>query len=145
MTKESSEMVSLRDYIDTRLAALEGRHKDQVLATQIAIDKADAATALRFAAVNEFRAQLADQSSTFVTRREHEVWGGRLDGLERLHGNYLTRPEHEAFSARLDAVEKRFDTHDGRGAGLTAGWGYLIGGVGFVIAIAALMFDLLQH
>jgi hypothetical protein len=53
-----------------------------------AIAKADAATEKRFDAVNEFRAQLADQARTFLPRGEYDV-------------------NHEALAERITQLNER--------------------------------------
>jgi hypothetical protein len=60
MTKDGLESkVSIKDYIDARLAAI-----------STAVDKAEATLAVRLAGMNEFREQLKDQASRFITRDE---------------------------------------------------------------------------
>jgi hypothetical protein len=54
-----AEVTSLRRYTDA-----------QALSISDAISKANAANDIRFASINEFRGQLRDQASTFITRTE---------------------------------------------------------------------------
>jgi hypothetical protein len=127
--------VHLQSQIDEINAQADGRFRAQerltevrLAAAAIAVDtalysvekatvKAEVANEKRFDSVNEFRGALADAQSHFVTRVEHESWGQRLDSLE-----------------------KRLNVRDGRGLGLTSGWGYLATAIGIAAGISALIF-----
>jgi len=61
-TPHSSEYISLRDYIDTRLVA-----------EQRATEKAHETMERRLEGMNEFRSALKDQANQFVTRQEFNV------------------------------------------------------------------------
>lgn len=69
--------------VDTLKEYFEQAIRDQALA----ITKAEDAAEKRFASVNEFRAQLNDQATTFATRRELSEIVGRI---ERLDSAYKT-------------------------------------------------------
>jgi len=68
-----------------------------------AIDKAEIATEKRFESVNEFRAQLSDQTNTFLPREVYDT-------------------NHRQFSDRVAAIEVVIATTAGRekGIGLSA-------------------------
>jgi len=97
-----------------------------------AVTKAEIATEKRFEAVNEFRAQLTDQAARFITR---ETFDARIKGIEQSKNS-----SPESFAARIDAVEKAIDRQQGRGAGLQAGWGYLVAGIGVIVLIVNFVF-----
>ena len=82
-------------------------------------DKADAATEKRFESVNEFRAQLDDQAKTFISRVE-------FTGLR------------DSMSDKVDELRRHAAEAAGKGQGLQAGWGFLIGGVGLIGAVVSL-------
>lgn len=82
-------------------------------AAEKAVTKAEIAAEKRFDAVNEFRGQLKDQSSTFVTRNEIDI---RFQSIE------------EKISAG-----KRDSTEGTRWL-----WGVIIGAAGVAIALIAL-------
>lgn len=83
--------VSLREYIDTRIGAVEGRidrledhwaqrgaihetaHSREHALTEEAIDRAREAMEKRLDGMNEFRGQLSDQAARFVARAEFDI------------------------------------------------------------------------
>jgi len=81
-----------------------------------AIAKAELATEKRFEGVNEFRAQLSDQSATFMPRLEAE---------QRMARN----------TDDIAALASRIDRTEGRSGGLSAGYGYLIAAIAAATAI----------
>jgi predicted phage tail protein len=85
-----------------------------------AVTKAETATDKRFESVNEFRAQLADQTASFMNRAEGEVRlsaiNDRLDRVDTVTTSQISRAEyaaaHEALrmgseANRLALVEHR--------------------------------------
>jgi hypothetical protein len=82
---------------------------------QLAATKAETAAEKRFESVNEFRQQLADQSSTFIARPE-----------------YLAN--YNAMGNRVSALETRSNQSTGR----TEGVQYILGlGVSILLILAA--------
>jgi hypothetical protein len=123
--------VSLRDHIAAQLAAMDLRYQQRfdaqttainaaLLAAKEAVGKAETATERRFESVNEFRQTLTDQAGTFVARVEFEV-------------------ERKATAERIRELAARVDKTEGRAGGLHSGWGYLIGAVGLIGAVIALV------
>ncbi len=110
-----AQQLALRDALTSQEKAVNAA----LLAAQEAVQKAEAAAEKRFDAVNEFRAQLADQAATLMPRQETTVL---LDGI----------------TERLGATEKRINESGGRSQGRDDVWGYIIGAAGIVIAIAAI-------
>lgn len=64
---------------DERFQAIESSTEKAFENSQRAIDKADTATEKRFEGVNEFRAALADQASSFVTRSDLTALAEKID------------------------------------------------------------------
>lgn len=88
-----------------------------------AVNKAEIATEKRFENMNEFRGQLADQASTLVSRTEFAA-------------------KADALGEKLTDITDRINRTEGKGTGLSAGWGFLVGGAGLIftiISIAALI------
>ena len=88
-------------------------------ATKEAVRKAETATEKRFESVNEFRAQMADQSALFISRREVEAVAN-------------------AQAEKITAITDRLNRSEGRGAGMSQIWGFIIGGVGMMVGLIAI-------
>jgi hypothetical protein len=67
------EVVSLRDYIESRLEAIERATEVAITASQRAVEKAEIANNARFASVNEFRQALQDQTREYLPRAEFTI------------------------------------------------------------------------
>lgn len=93
-------------------------------ASEKAILKAETATERRFESVNEFRAQLASQTASFMPR---EVAEARL-------GEIVTK---------LEDVQRRLDTTQGRAAGITGSVGLMIAVSGVVLAIIVIFVNIM--
>ena len=104
---------------DQRFKALQGENALALASTEKAVEKAERAAEKRFEAVNEFRAQLADQQKTYITRAEAQI------SLDR-------------NTQDIKAVTDRVNTSQGRGAGFSAGWGYLVGVISLVLLVVEL-------
>lgn len=102
----SVSSISLREYVDIRFEA-----------AQKAIDKAEAASEKRFEGVNEFRASLADQSRLLMPRSEAEQ-------------------QFKTIAEKIDVLTARINARDDRGAGMSQGWLWLVGGVAVIGTIA---------
>lgn len=103
-----------------RFRAIEEFFKEKFIATERAVSKAEIASEKRFDSVNEFRAQLTDQASTFLTRAE---------SMQRT----------DTINEKITALEKRMDRGDGQGEGLHSGWGFIVGGVGVVAGVIGII------
>ncbi len=81
------------------------------------IDNARDSMNTRLEGMNEFRDSLRDQAQRFATREQVEALSIQVQELR---------------------VARGLDT--GRGAGLNAGWGYIIGAVGLVVGLITIAF-----
>jgi small-conductance mechanosensitive channel len=88
-------------------------------AAERAVLKAEAAAERRFESVNEFRQTLSDQQANLMPRKEAQV-------------------ELNAIREKVDEFASRLERHEAKGAGISAGWGYLVGLIGFLAAVAGL-------
>jgi hypothetical protein len=112
-------------------------------AAEKAVGKAEIAAEKRFDAVNEFRAQLADQAATFLPRSEAELSIGRTtDAVHQLTATISGLASHaEVESAlarhneRFQELSERVTRGEGHGSGLASGWLYLVGAITTVIAL----------
>lgn len=84
-----------------------------------AVSKAETATEKRFESVNEFRASLADQATNLVPRAE-----------------FVTKTE--AIVEKLGDLTDRINRSEGKGAGIGAFWGWIVGAVGVMSAVVVI-------
>ena len=59
--------------LERSIAVLQTEYEAHSQYTKIAMDKAETVMNIRLNSMNEFRAQLSDQASTFLTRDNYEV------------------------------------------------------------------------
>jgi CHASE3 domain sensor protein len=119
------QVLTERDHrYEQRFADLEKSLTVALAASEKAILKAEGATERRFDAVNEFRATLSDQANQFVTRAENNAMALRT-------------------TERLDELTSRVTRSEGRGAGLNAGWVYLLAGIAAVGTIISVYLALI--
>lgn len=108
-----AQQLALRD----ALIAQEKAVNAALSAAQEAVQKAETAAEKRFDAVNEFRGQLADQARDLMPRKETETLIKNL-------------------SDKIETLEDRGNEIAGRRGGMQESWGYLVGAVGVLLAIA---------
>ncbi len=131
MTDERASLISLKDYLEARINALEKQLtlsinslKDNVSvardASEKAISKAELASERRFEGVNEFRAALSDQAGTFLPRAEFSV-------------------QHSALMLRFEKMDKDVTTLSGKSAGGKDVWAYLFSAGAVLISAATLV------
>ncbi len=111
---------------------LDERHLNQTVAmnaalaaAEKAVTKAEVATEKRFDGVNEFRQALSDQARDFINRAEYQA-------------------EHRNVVERVEALTDRLNRSDGKGAGLNAGWLYLLGAIAALGTVVSLMLAFLR-
>jgi hypothetical protein len=107
----------------TALASAEKAVNTAMIAAEKAVAKAEVSAEKRFESVNEFRAQLTDQAATFMPRSEAE---------QRIN----------AMSEKIDLLRTFAASTTAHGAGVGAAWGYLIGAVGLIGAVIAVVVSL---
>ncbi|WP_055563625.1 hypothetical protein [Streptomyces atriruber] len=105
---------------DQRFNDLDMATKAALAASDKAGSKAERATEARFRGVNEFRQTLSDQALQFMTRTE------AVAAIER-------------NSERIQELTDRLNRSEGKGAGLNAGWAYLIAGVTAIAAVIGII------
>lgn len=99
-----------------------------------AITKSETAAEKRFESVNEFRAQLSDQASTFIPRKEAE---NRVDqNTEKIDA--LAKKESEDVAL----INSRLDTQAGKGMGQGATVGYIFAASAFIGGLISIILQL---
>ncbi len=139
--------VSLREYLTALISAAEKRSdarfdamKDMVEAafetSKEAVAKAETSVDKRLEGMNEFRDQLSDQATRFVTNDQLMALADKLEAS-------INRNRED-----LDGLSKRIDLREGAIAGSRITWGSmaaLIAGVGTIIAIIAVLASYLAN
>jgi hypothetical protein len=106
--------------LDAAFVAAEKGVVTALASAEKATAKAETAAERRFEAVNEFRAQLADQSATFITRVEFDA---KMEGMIR----------------QVEELKKQADRAAGRSGGQGAMYGWIIAAVGLIVSVVVMM------
>lgn len=108
-----------------RFEAQERALESALSSAKEAVDKAQVAAEKRFDSVNEFRNTLADQQRNLLPRQEYQVQHKALEEVVK------------AVSDRVDIVAQRQYIANGQSEAAAKLWGFIIGSLGIVIAIAS--------
>lgn len=125
------DSIPLREYVERVLADQEKRFLDALNAQKEAVGIAFAASE---------KAVLAAEENAKGWRQNANEWRGAMTDRER---DFVRAIQHQTDidNVRKDTrdMKERLDRGEGKGAGLNAGWGYLIAAVGGIAGIAALL------
>ena len=113
-------VVSLKDYVESIVGALEKNIHNRLEQMDKAVCKAEIATEKRFEGVNEFRAQLGDQARTFLPRQEYEL-------------------AHKNLINKIDDLKTRFDKVENMKQGGNVVWAYVISGMSLIGTIIVIV------
>ena len=114
---------TLKEHFEQRFQDSDKAVQAALQATKEAVLKAEVATEKRFESVNEFRAQLADQSSNLMPRSEYTV-------------------QHKALEDKISELTDRFNQSEGanKGSQITKGTMFAaIGALGTILGIVVLV------
>lgn len=121
-----------------------------------AVVKAEVAAEKRFDSINEFRAQLRDQQNTFLTKGEYSgVHKSLEEKVALLQQHIVPRDEHEnrwkaqelqlaAINTKLEQISLRQFQVAGAAEGSTTVIGFVVGGLGILIALGTLAHSMLR-
>lgn len=113
-----------------------------LIAADRAVSKVETANEKRFEAVNEFRAQLADQAAGFIPRNEANI---RFDAVvERIEAARKTYDDkHEQVRSEVQIIRNSQTLKEGKGEGYEKVWGWIVAaaGSGGVLAYLAAHFS----
>lgn len=126
-----ADLAADKIYLESQISNIKESFRDHILGVRDtlqalilsqdkAIQKAEAAAEKRFESVNEFRATLSDQQRDLATKSEVNL---RFTAIE------------ERLTMSIENAREML----GRGQGLAAGWGYLVGAIGIGAAIVTLV------
>ena len=109
-----------------------------LVAADRAVSKVETANEKRFEAVNEFRAQLADQAAGFIPRNEATI---RFDSvIDRISGMQRQFDDkHEQARSEIQVIRTDQTLALGKGAGMNQIWSYIIAAAGSGGVLAWLM------
>jgi hypothetical protein len=125
--RTTERITALEMDLRASIAAVAATAKQDAVAQKEAVTKAEVANERRFEGVNEFRAQLADQAGSFISRKESDATQLRNEaGLA-------------ALKETLADVKDRITRSEGRGAGLNAGWLIAVAAIGIIGTIAGIV------
>lgn len=119
---KSNNEISLREYVDVRIDALDKAVITALNAADRAVLKSEVASDKRFDSVNEFRESLNDQNRTLMPRAEAE---------QAMRG----------MAEKIDELTKRIAANEDRARGLGQGWSILVAAVmvvGTIITVVSL-------
>lgn len=122
MSGETEKQVSgwtvdtLKEYVESLRADDQKAVQAALQAAKEAVLKAEVATEKRFASVNEFRGQLADQTNTLMPRQEYTV-------------------QHKALEDKITELTDRVNRTEGQSAGSQITKGNLIAGISVAVTI----------
>jgi hypothetical protein len=116
----NSEIENVKKLIQDSSQAAKDAVKSALDSQKEAILKSEAANEKRFASVNEFRNTLSDQQRNLMPRAEVDILVKALEN-------------------KSESNEKRIITLESKGSGIGQGMGYVIGIVGVVSAITAII------
>lgn len=115
----------------------EKRYEQRFRAQEEADRKLEATTSARFSSVNEFRAALTDQTATFMPRSEAEQRAKQTEERQALF--------EQRASETFGRITSRLDLTAGRSSGFDKGWGYLVGALGTILAIIAIVLNVVRR
>lgn len=126
--------VSLKDYVESRIDDLDKRLTGLILSQKEAVEIAFASSEKAVVVAennaerwrenaNEWRSAMSDREREFVRQVQHQT---EVNGLRK----------------DVQDLKERVDKGEGTGAGLRAGWGYL---VAVIVAAAAVVALFLKH
>ena len=131
-----AQQLALQDALTAQEKAVEAA----LLAAKEAVTKAEAATEKRFDSVNAFRAQLADQSASFMPRAEYDANHKALEDKSNMVGDRQNRMDGNIAGMRESRAEQRGNSNNHINLGQS-----IMVGVSALMAIAAIILTLLLH
>lgn len=125
-----------KEAVNTALIAQEKAVAAALAAAEKAVQKAEVAAEKRFDSVNEFRAQLADQATSFISRTEADARINSVADRSELQISQL--------QALVGSMGSRLDKAEGHSGGINAGWAYLMGAIGTMVGLAGILLAILH-
>lgn len=137
LVQVEQRILAVQDVSSERVSAVQQAALAALGASEKAIVKSEISTEKRFEAVNEFRAQLADQTRTFMPR---EVADALITELRRSAENQIAELRNQMAS-----LQQRMDQSTGSSAGATKSIGYVITAVGIGLTVMIFIANFLSR
>ena len=120
------------------------RMEERFTACQAAITKAETAAEKRFESVNEFRGQMADQATHFITRNESELKDkGQRDISDSLRKDLTTIKDD--FQKDIVSLRTTDSDRSGSSRGMRDMYGWVFGIAVLAISIVSLYIKSVGH
>jgi multidrug resistance efflux pump len=129
---ERTEVDHLRDLMDERDRRYEQRYEESQKAIAAALSAADRAVQAALQAAKEA-----------VTKAELSA-DKRFELLNELRSGVATTEQIDALDKVVNSLKEQLDKTSGRGAGVSAVYGWIIGAVGLIVSIVV-MANVLTH
>lgn len=115
--------ISLREHMDSRFESQEKAVMAALAAAEKAVNKAEDDAKSWRANANEWRSAMTDREARFATVEMLSAVREKIDTLAALVGS---------MSSRIERAE-------GRGQGMQASWGYLVGAIGLAATVIGIV------
>lgn len=116
--------------------------KASMISTEASIKRIEVEFGRRFDLLNQTKEMLHEIMTTMMPRTESNArYNQTLEKIEagQIAVNSRLDTMNIHYSSRIEAINHRLDTSEGSGKGLKAGWAYLVGGIGLMSSIAAVL------
>lgn len=139
--------ITLKEYFESRLNALEKATTIVANGLEKATTIAAAGMDKRLEGMNEFREQLRDQTSTFITRNEHEIIVLRITedikNIKAFDASFFTRAEHQIYREKTEndirILRESKATLDGKASQLSTNIALILAIAGLLISLGGLI------
>lgn len=126
--KPSNDDVPLREYLESRISDLDRLTEARFVTHRTLLDSQAEKVALALASAD--KAIIKQETAT----------NERLHLLNELRAGVATTNDLDGLERRVNDLKERLDRAEGKGAGLQAGWGYMVAGIGLVVLLVNFAF-----
>lgn len=126
--KPSNDDVPLREYLESRIGDLDRLTEARFVTHRTLLDSQAEKVALALASAD--KAIIKQETAT----------NERLHLLNELRAGVATTNDLDGLERRVNDLKERLDRAEGKGAGLQAGWGYMVAGIGLVVLLVNFAF-----
>jgi hypothetical protein len=147
---DSDDIIALKELITERMSAIQILLEQRIASIEKATIIANATMEKRLESMNEFRAQLKDQTITFITRTDHDNLVAKLDvGLKEVKDGiqkFISRAEYESQIEKLETEIKELQLSranlEGKASQSSVAVAYILSGIGLLLSIIGVILNL---